>query len=112
MSSNEKLLLVDNLTTGFDLYSLPRTSPHRSLNIPNSKKYVKNGTFTEGNTRAVCGSDHGKIYVFDLATEEPVQVLQHGSRQDMIQSVEVSRSTNNSYILQWVFSVEVIIIAT
>jgi hypothetical protein len=58
-----------------------RTSPARSLYIPNTKLYVKEGRFAENSTMAICGSDHGKVYVFEVATGEKKQILKHGKRK-------------------------------
>lgn len=37
----------------------------------------------------MCGSDHGKVYIFGLDDEKPRQILRHGSADHMIQVVEV-----------------------
>lgn len=72
-----KHILIDNLINGFDLYHFNRTSPLRTFSIQQSQKYVKHGSFGEGSTIAACGSDHGKVYVFNLASPEIVQTLSH-----------------------------------
>lgn len=55
-----------------------RTSPSRSFDIPTTKLYMKEGRFGENAASAICGSDHGKIYVFDINTGERKQTLRHG----------------------------------
>jgi hypothetical protein len=69
------------LSTGFDLYFMNQTSPAWSLYIPNTKLYVKEGHFAENSTMAICGSDHGKVYIFEVATGEKEQILKHGKRK-------------------------------
>lgn len=75
-------MLVENLSTGFDLYRMDRTSPSRSFDIPNNKRFIKEGRFGENSTTVICGSDHGKVYVFRVATGEKIQVLKHGDSED------------------------------
>lgn len=82
-------ILVDNMTDGFDLYSLSRTSPSRSFIVPTTKTFTKNGVFGEKGHTIVTGSDHGKVYVFPVNKTEPIQRLKHGSEGVMIQAVEV-----------------------
>lgn len=72
-----KHILIDNVINGFDLYHFNRTSPLRTFFIPQKQKYVKQGSFGEGSTIAACGSDHGKVYVFNLASPDIVQTLSH-----------------------------------
>lgn len=60
-----------------------RTSPVRSFKIPNTKHYMKEGRFGENSTVAICGSDHGKVYVFEIATGEKMQTLRHGNSESL-----------------------------
>lgn len=62
---------------GFDLYHFNRASPLRTFAVPQTQKYVKQGAFGEGSTIAACGSDHGKVYVFRLASPDIFQTLKH-----------------------------------
>jgi hypothetical protein len=86
---------------GFDLYHFNRASPLRTFAVPQTQKYVKQGAFGEGSTIAACGSDHGKVYVFKLASPDIFQTLRHCKSIDwvggtltadsaMVQTVEVS----------------------
>lgn len=61
---------------------MDRTSPSCSFDIPNNKRFIKEGRFGENSTVVVCGSDHGKVYVFGVAKGENVQVLKHGNGKD------------------------------
>jgi hypothetical protein len=75
--TSEKFLLIDNLTNGFDLYNVTRTSPLRHFNILTTQGYVKQGVFAEQATMIVCGSDHGHVYIFHSDSEDVVQTLYH-----------------------------------
>lgn len=83
------ILLVDNMTDGFDLYSANRLTHLRSFPVKATKKCVKSCLFAEGGKTIVCGSDHGKAYVFGVGDTTPRQELSHGSRKQMIQTVMV-----------------------
>jgi len=85
-----------NMTNGFDLYSLFRTSPSKSFVVPTTKKLVKNGVFGEKGHTVITGSDHGKVYVFAVNKTEPIQRLEHGRKDVMIQAVEVTSSNFSS----------------
>lgn len=77
------------MADGFDLYSANRPAPIRSFLVRSTKKYIKGGVFAEGGRAIVCGSDHGKVYVFAIADTKPKQELVHGNRKQMIQTVSV-----------------------
>lgn len=61
---------------------MDRTSPSRSFDISNNKRFIKEGRFSENSTTVICGSDHGKVYIFGVATGEILQVLRHGDGED------------------------------
>lgn len=50
---------------------------------------MKGCEFGEGGKIVVCGSDHGKVYVFAVHDEEPNQELVHGNRGQMVQTIQV-----------------------
>ena len=85
-----KLLLVDNLSKGFDLYNLPRSSPSYTFAVPNKKSCVKDGIFAEKASAIVCGTDHGKVYVFSTATSDPIQILIAAGKTVEVQVIGVS----------------------
>ena len=89
-------ILVDNMTNGFDLYSLSRTAPSQSFVVPTTKIFAKKGVFGEKGHIVVTGSDHGKVYVFAVSKTESMQTLEHGSKSTMIQTVEVRFSIFSS----------------
>ena len=82
-------LLIDNMTDSFDLYSASRPGPIRFFLVQSTRKYVKGGNFAEGGKAVVCGSDHGKAYLFTISNVKPKQELVHGNRKQMIQTVSV-----------------------
>jgi hypothetical protein len=86
-------LLIENLSKGFDLYDLPRSSPSYTFAIPTTK--IKVGVFAEESSIVVCGSDHGKIYIFSTASAIPLQILRQAGGSTAIQALDV-RFTANS----------------
>jgi len=83
------------MADGFDLYSANRPAPVRTFPVRSARKYVKCGVFAEGGRAIVCGSDHGKVYVFSIADTKPKQELLHGNRNQMIQTVAVRQLHRN-----------------
>ncbi|PPQ96516.1 hypothetical protein CVT26_010432 [Gymnopilus dilepis] len=91
-------VLIDNMRNGFDLYPHNRIIPLGTLPVPSTKMYVKAGVFGETGKIAVCGSDHGRIYVYGLADLKPRQQLLHGGSTDIVQIVETS-SAQDDYLI-------------
>lgn len=77
------------MTDGFDVYAMPRTTPIRHFGVPMNRKYVKKAVYAEKGMTVVGGSDHGKVYVFEIENTGAKQILIHGKKDVMIQSVEV-----------------------
>ena len=78
------------MVNGFDLYPPNRTSAMQTFKVVTSRKYVKQAVFAEKGKLAVCGSDHGLAYVFDINLSGIPQRLNHGKKDsEMIQTVEV-----------------------
>lgn len=77
------------MADGFDLYPPNRTSAIRTFKVATSRKYVKQAVFAEKGKLAVCGSDHGVAYVFDINLSCIPQRLNHGMEDELIQTVEV-----------------------
>jgi hypothetical protein len=80
------------MTTGFDLYGINRTAPKQTFLVQNSRRFVKNGIFGENGNTIVCGSDHGRVYIFDVngRGDRAIQVLEHRSSNALIQAIAVS----------------------
>ena len=50
----------------------------------------KTGVFAEDSSIVVCGSDHGKIYIFSTASPMLVQILTQAGGSTSIQALNVS----------------------
>ncbi|PPQ79323.1 hypothetical protein CVT26_001093 [Gymnopilus dilepis] len=81
-------MLVDNMRDGFDVYSPGRPGPIHKFRVHSTRRYVKGCEFGEGGKVAVCGSDHGKIYIFGLQNDCANQELAHGNPGRLIQTVQ------------------------
>jgi len=88
------------MISGYDLYSIDRTTPTRSFEIPNGQRYVKMVKFAEKGDRIVGGSDHGCVYVFKISDSDPIQVLYHDRAESMIQTIAVSHFRKKKTFLQ------------
>lgn len=86
------MLLVNNLTTGaFDLYEFPATSPSRSFSVAAKSMIVKQSLFAERATVAVCGSDNGRVYIFDISTGKCLQILRQEEGRFAISTLAFNR---------------------
>jgi len=92
VSPSGRSILVDNMTTGFDLYGITRTAPKQTFVVQNSRRFVKYGIFGENGNTVVCGSDHGRAYIFDVngRGDRAIQILEHRSSTALIQAIGVS----------------------
>ena len=86
----KKLLLVKNISKGFNLYDLPQLSPSYTFPILTKKRCVKARVFAEDSSLVACGSDHGKIYMFLTASPVPLQIMGQASHWTPIQALDVS----------------------
>ena len=71
------------------MYDLPRSSPSYTFPVPNKKKCVIDGAFTEQASAIVCGSDHGQVYVFSTASSVPMQILTAAGKTVEVQAIGV-----------------------
>jgi hypothetical protein len=76
----KRLLLVRNISKGFDLYDLPWLSPSYAFLVLTKKRCVKAGVFAEHSSLVACRSDHSKIYMFSTASSVPLQIMRQASR--------------------------------
>ena len=83
---------MENLSKGFDLYDLPHLLPSYIFQIPTKKRCIKDGVFAEETNVVVCGSDHGNIYVFSMASPDQVQIIKQANRRVEIQAIAVKSS--------------------
>jgi len=82
-------LLIENLSKGYDLYELPRSSPLCTYPIPTKMRCVKDVVFAENDDFIACGSDHGNVYLFSLDSSEPIQILHQASSNADVQAIDV-----------------------
>jgi len=85
-----RLLVIENLSNGFDLYTLPRVSPLHAFVVPTTKTCIKDGVFGEEASVVACGSDHGTVYVFSTSSAKPKQVIKQAGKSVDIQAISVS----------------------
>ena len=85
-------LVFDNMKTSFDLYSTKQgTHKIRTLFVNDTKRFVRGVAFGERGRVIVCGSHHGKAYIFEENANKPIQYLRHAGSEGMVQSVAVGR---------------------
>ncbi|KAF7424839.1 hypothetical protein PC9H_010150 [Pleurotus ostreatus] len=81
LSRDSTKLLVNNLSTNnFELYAFPEDTLTRQFAIPDkgTRHKIKQGVFAGDNDEfVICGSLHGKIYVFNAETGACIEELQH-----------------------------------
>ncbi|KIJ31919.1 hypothetical protein M422DRAFT_185255 [Sphaerobolus stellatus SS14] len=78
LSQDGEHLLVDNLDTGVDAYSLPhmvRKATYQAL--PSTRRFAKQVAFGARDTQVIYGSDSGVVHVFDFASADIFQTLCH-----------------------------------
>ncbi|KAK0460418.1 uncharacterized protein EV420DRAFT_1640963 [Desarmillaria tabescens] len=87
-------LLVDNLTSGFDLYAFPHSSTSQTFPVPMTRErsIIKDAVFAEDGQVVVCGSDHGAAYVFSCLNggKKPLQIMYHGKDRDYLQVLDAA----------------------
>ncbi|KDR82488.1 hypothetical protein GALMADRAFT_134096 [Galerina marginata CBS 339.88] len=83
----EKNLVVDNINTGFHIYPTGRSIPTYSLEVPTTRKHIRGVVFCENGLSVVGGSDHGKIYIFNLKAPQFNQVMMQGSQTTLVQAI-------------------------
>ncbi|KAF7426483.1 hypothetical protein PC9H_008852 [Pleurotus ostreatus] len=81
LSRDSTKLLVNNLSTNnFDLYAFPENTFMRTFTIPEKtiRHKIKQGTFAGDNDEfVICGSLHGKVYVFNTESGACIEELRH-----------------------------------
>lgn len=65
-------IVIDNLTEGFDIYHTNRMAAVRRLSVPPQRRgfFARGLAFGEAAMAIVCGSDHGKVYIFGKSSNE------------------------------------------
>ncbi|KDQ49341.1 hypothetical protein JAAARDRAFT_143598, partial [Jaapia argillacea MUCL 33604] len=91
LAADGESLLISNLDTGTDLYSIPRLLPIRSFN-QNMKLLIPfQVAVAAPESLVVCGSDRGNVMLFDFHDGSLVQTLSHSSGISQVHS-EFQRS--------------------
>ncbi|KAF8870699.1 hypothetical protein CPB84DRAFT_1906419 [Gymnopilus junonius] len=62
------------------------------------KKCVKDGAFAEQASAIVCGSDHGKVYVFSMSSSTPIQVLVPARKTVEVQAIGTTTTSDAHFI--------------
>ncbi|PPQ84073.1 hypothetical protein CVT24_002417 [Panaeolus cyanescens] len=94
-------ILVDNLMTGFDIYTPPRTSPNQRFEVKRhgNQVYAVEVKFGEGGALVVGGSDHGVVYIFQSDTGDCIQTLLHGNKSTLVQAIATFTSPDGEHII-------------
>ncbi|KAI0368517.1 YVTN repeat-like/Quino protein amine dehydrogenase [Pilatotrama ljubarskyi] len=96
IQAKQQLLLVDNVSTGFDAWNL--SSETHQWTFPTGKPIrflPRQVHFADDAKTIVGGSDHGAVYVFDRKTGAPVDVLCH-AQQGLVQTIATADSKKST----------------
>ncbi|KAJ3003557.1 hypothetical protein NUW54_g5235 [Trametes sanguinea] len=94
----QQLLVVDNVSSGFDVWSLSGETHQRTFPTGKPTRFVpRQVSFVDDASTIVGGSDHGAVYVFDRKTGAPLDVLQH-AQQGLVQTIATTKSGSISMI--------------
>ncbi|KDR71183.1 hypothetical protein GALMADRAFT_144244 [Galerina marginata CBS 339.88] len=93
-----KNIVVDNINSGYDIYPTGRSIPTYALEVPATRKHIRGVVFCENGLSVVGGSDHGKIYIFNLKSPQLNQVMIQGNQTTLIQAV-ASRSSEERHLI-------------
>ncbi|KAG6915608.1 hypothetical protein DXG01_010723 [Tephrocybe rancida] len=100
LSKSGGQLLIDNLSTGaFDVYKFPSSTPASSFDMVSPRRFVKQCQFSEEDHIAVCGSDHGKVYVVNPNDGATTQVLDSAATHDLIQAITVASEEDGHHYI-------------
>ncbi|KAG2744846.1 WD40 repeat-like protein, partial [Suillus brevipes Sb2] len=90
LSPDESSVLLSNLSDGLDLYTVGRNHPRQSYKFPYSGKanVPVQVAFIESGQAVLSGSPDGNVHVWDVASAESRQVLEH--EDCVVQAVAVS----------------------
>ncbi|KAF8961287.1 WD40-repeat-containing domain protein [Flammula alnicola] len=96
-----KNVVIDNIGAGFDVYPIGRSTATHFFEVPTARQHIKGVVFCEKGMSIVGGSDHGKIYLFNLKASETRfdQVMTHGSTSSLIQAVACASSDERHLII-------------
>ena len=90
MSPERRICVVDNASTGFDVYKIDSGLFIRTLSTGVPKQtYPKGVAFVSEGQAVVGGSDHGKVYIFDRRTGKVITTLRH-AKDGGVETIAVS----------------------
>ncbi|EGO28142.1 hypothetical protein SERLADRAFT_433992 [Serpula lacrymans var. lacrymans S7.9] len=93
-------LLVSNLVDGVDIYRITdRPTFIRKLPVRITRNYTKQVHFGWNGALAVCGSDRGEVYLWEVESGTPHQVLVHGGETELIQAVSCCSPSKKKHML-------------
>jgi len=74
------MIAVCSIAQGIGLYSLPRLSQTQTIHHPFFREgVIVDAEFTQSDSLLVVGSDHGRVYIYDVFTGTLVMALPHTS---------------------------------
>ena len=90
IDQTQRFLVIDNISSGFDVWSLSSETHLKSLVTGEPTRFLpRHVAFAESANVVVGGSDHGVVYVFDRKSGAPIDVLDH-VRPGLVQTIAVS----------------------
>ncbi|KDR65390.1 hypothetical protein GALMADRAFT_148734 [Galerina marginata CBS 339.88] len=98
VDDSQRNMVIDNMNGGFDVYSMQRSTPAQSFEIPTERRYTRDVVFGEKGTLIVGGSDHGRVYIFDLKSSTPAEVITHGKSESLIQAI-ITQSSEDRHLI-------------
>ncbi|KAG5719752.1 hypothetical protein E4T56_gene18570 [Termitomyces sp. T112] len=95
LSPGEDLLFTHNLTQGhFQLHQFPGTPAKAIPGVMSTWHRIIQGVFAEEGKIIVCSSNHGTVYMVDMATRE---ILQKLSGSGLMQVIAVAKLCKSDY---------------
>ncbi|TFK19204.1 WD40 repeat-like protein [Coprinopsis marcescibilis] len=78
-SPDSGLTLVDNLSTGFDLYTSATLSKRVSFLLPGKLNKAKDAAFIENGGAVACPAPYGAVYLYGIlsSTSSPNEIIRH-----------------------------------
>jgi len=90
VSLERRICVVNNASTGFDVYKIDSSLFVHTLSTGVPKRtYLKRVAFVSKGHAVVGGSDHGKVYIFDRRTGKVITTLRH-AKDGGVETIAVS----------------------
>lgn len=79
---NKRLVVVDNVSDGIDIYNLDTAEYMATFLIPKTSAdvFAKTVAFADQSRAVVGGSDHGIVYIFDRKTGHVIRSLKYAKK--------------------------------